>query len=55
MSNHATSGSDDPLGALLISLLRLVLERHLHVIAHLHGGHRRVIGFAARVVKQPLP
>ena len=55
MRNHAASGSDDPLGALFISRLRLALERHLHVIAHLHRGHRRVIGFAAVVAKQPLP
>ncbi len=55
MCHHAASGGDDPLGALFISRLRLTLQRHLHVITHLHRGHRRVVGFAAVIVKQPLP
>jgi hypothetical protein len=54
MSNHATSGCEDLVDVLLISRLRLALERHLHVIAHLHRGHRRVVGFAAVALKQLL-
>ena len=36
VSNHATRGRDDPLGALFVFRLRLAFERHLHVITNLH-------------------
>ena len=52
---YMATQSYDPLGELFVPGLRLALERHLHVIAHLHRGHRRVIGFATVVMKQPLP
>jgi hypothetical protein len=55
MRNHTTSGNDNPLGALFISLLQLALKRHLYVIPHLHRCHWRVIGFASVVAKEPLP
>src|SRR5579862_6902793 len=43
MRDDVAGGGGDIAGAFAIAWLRGAFQRHLHVIAHLHGWHRRLV------------